>query len=111
MSDTPDATFFRTQGVPDSLGISHTKTFPFYISGVNPNANGGCMCECPDPVGPYVVFPGDMLDVSNPRPVICAACAQVAVALLEGKPAEIPEAIELPETEVEEESEPDVAGL
>ena len=93
------------QGVPDSLGITHPRVFPFHVSETNPNANGGTLCECPDPTGPFVVFPGDMFDIANPRPVLCAACAQIAVALLEGKPAEIPAEIELPDTDVEEESE------
>lgn len=103
-----------SQGVPDSQGISHPKVFPFYVSETNPNVNGGCLCERSDTqVGPFVVFPGDMLDVSNPRPVLCAGCVACATALLEGKPPEIPEPaplIELPITEFEDESE-DVEGL
>lgn len=98
------------QGVPDSQGISHPKSFPFYVSETNPNVNGGTLCECPAPMGPFVVFPGDMFDVANPRPVLCAACAELAVALLEGKPLEIPDPaplIELSPDEVTESEDPE----
>lgn len=114
MSDTPDAAFFLANGVPDSQGVSHPKTFPFYLSETNPNANGGCLCDHGDcRVGPFIVFPGDMFDVTNPRPVLCAACVPQIEALLDGKPPEIPDAaplIELPDTEVEEEQD-SVEGL
>ena len=106
MSDT-DKTFFVSMGVPDSQGIAHPKSYPYYVSETNPNPSGRCLCERSINEGPYVVFPGDMLEVSSPRPVLCAGCAYDIVAVLEGTPvSEVveldPPVIELPESEVEE---------
>lgn len=96
---SPDKTFFRSMGVPDSLGLSHPKSYPFYVSETNPNTSGKCLCEFGQNIGPYVVFPGDMLDPATPRPVLCAGCVPCIQALLEGTPLPEIAEVELPEVE------------
>jgi hypothetical protein len=97
-----DKTFFMSLGVPDSLGISHPKSHPFYVSATNPNTSGGCLCERHAQPGPFVVFPGDMLDVSSPRPVLCAGCVPLIEAVLEGSPVpDLPVVVIPPENVVE----------
>jgi hypothetical protein len=100
-----DKMFFKNMGVPDSNGISHPKLYPFYVSENNPNPTGGCLCEHSETVGPYVVFPGDMLDINSPRPVLCSGCVPCIDALLKGSPLpDMPEAklIELQPEEYDE---------
>jgi hypothetical protein len=109
----PDSTFFVNMGVPDSTGVAHPKSYPFYVSETNPNPSGKCLCERPENEGPYVVFPGDMFDVSSPRPVLCAGCVGDCAAVLEGTPvSEVveldPPVIELPPEAVVED---EVLGL
>lgn len=113
MNPNADKTFFMAMGVPDSTGIAHPKVYPFYVSETNPNTSGKCLCEYSGNVGPYVVFPGDMLDVSSPRPVLCAGCVPCIESLLEGSPLpDVPEPplIEILDAEVVEEAD-EVEGL
>lgn len=98
-------------GVPDSTGVAHPKSYPFHVRETNPNPTGMCLCERSETEGPYVIFPGDMLDVSSPRPVLCAGCVPLITGLLEGEPLPELPVIELPAEDIVEEVEDEVTGL
>jgi hypothetical protein len=97
-----------------ATGLVRPKTYPFYVSETNPNPTGKCLCEHASAGGPYIIFPGDMLDVAAPRPVLCADCVGDCAVVIDNAEPFTPfdgfSHIELPAQDVVE-LEDEVVGL